>query len=589
MNKISYKEIKNRNNHKIISKITDRENKLHKQLKINSFNIIELNEEEIAPENDSDLNNFSEREIERMKKKAKMIEEYYINKSEDANINENCFNCLMNNFKPNELLYFSKRKDLLTYLKYCFYFLKKILFLDHQIYIENRYDLDKCDTNYLSGWKFFIPKTVCRGCFLQIINMEHLFGNLKNIFSDVDPYKITKSFHRSRSHTNIRSRIGHSIHRINSSRIIEKKENESERKNKIIIPKKDIKKKNKNSRYIKNNANISYDTKTRMLSIKRDILGEVGNLEPKKTNGKKAKKISDKKKDLNNQIDEQSVTEIKIKIKVNEFNGEGNLSEIKSKKNSENNIKHNSEITYISKKENIINKKDENNMSEIVSDTNATSDIYFKKYNNSSPNEVSMNNGNNIKKNNNGLEIKSNNWNKAKKNMNIYSEILNAKSMSNKLVMKFYYNSNNLKLMLYNTLFFIDDFKYKLYNTMNINPSFISYGITQYEPHFNKLYNESFKAKKEYEEIIKKIKNQSIPSIIKNITTLKEKEKDKLLDEEKKVLDNLEIILNEFIQNINETDRKNEEMISKFFNCFKCFFDLIKEFKVDYENPIYQI
>ena len=152
-----------------------------------------------------------------------------------------------------------------------------------------------------------------------------------------------------------------------------------------------------------------------MLSIKRDILGEVGNLEPKKTNGKKAKKISDKKKDLNNQIDEQSVTEIKIKIKVNEFNGEGNLSEIKSKKNSENNIKHNSEITYISKKENIINKKDENNMSEIVSDTNATSDIYFKKYNNSSPNEVSMNNGNNIKKNNNGLEIKSNNWNKAKK------------------------------------------------------------------------------------------------------------------------------------------------------------------------------
>ena len=583
MNKISYKEIKNQNNHKIVSKIVNRENKLHKQLKINAFNIIELNEEEIASENDSDLNLFSDREIQRLKKKAKMVEEYYINKNEDVNINENCFNCLMSNFKANELLYFSKRKDLLSYLKYCFYFLKKILFLDHQIYIENRYDLDKCDTNYLNGWKFFIPKTVCRGCFLQIINMEHLFGNLKNIFSDVDPYKITKSFHRSRSHVSLRSRISHSIRRISSNRIIEKKENESEGKNKIIIPKKDIKKKIKYSRYTKNNQNISYDTKTRMLSIKRDILGEVGNLDQKNLNGKKPKKIPDKKKDLNNQIDEQSVTE--IKIKVNDFNGEGNMSENKNKKNLENKIKHNNENKYISKNENIINKENESNVSEILTDTNANSDTNFKKYNNNSPNGVSMNNGNNIKKNNNGLEIKSNNSNKSKKIMNIYSEILNAKSMSNKMVMKFYYNSNNLNLMLYNTLFFIDDFKHKLYNTMNISPSIISYGITQYEPHFNNLFNESFKAKKEFEDIFRKIKNQSIPSITKSITTLKEK--DKLLDDEKKILDNLEIILNEFIKNMNEMELKYEEAISKFFKYFNYFFDLIKEFKVDYQGPIY--
>jgi hypothetical protein len=404
--------------------------------------------------------------------------------------------------------------------------------------------------------------------------MEHLFGNLKNIFSDVDPYKITKNFQRSRSHANIRSRIGHSIHRINSSRTLEKKENESERKNKIIIPKKDIKKKSKNSRYTKNNLNISYDTKTRMLSIKRDILGEVGNFEQKNTNGKKAKKNSDKKKDLNNGIDEQSVTE--IKIKVNESTGEGNLSGNKNKKNIENKTKQNNQNKYISKNENIINKKDENNFSEIVSDTNANSDINFKKNNNNSQNGISMSNGNSIKKNNNGFEIKSNNSSKTKKIMNIYSEILNVKSMSNKMVMKFYYDSSNLKLMLYNTLLFIDDFKCKLYNTMNINPSFISYGIAQYEPHFNKLYNESFKAKKEYEDIFKKIKNQSIPSISKNISTLKEKEKDKLLDEEKKDLDNLEMILNEFIQNMNEMELKYEETITKFFNCFKCFFDLIK-------------
>jgi hypothetical protein len=49
----------------------------------------------------------------------------------------------MNGFQANELLYFVKRKDLLIYLKYCFYFLKNILFIDKQIYIKNKYDLDK--------------------------------------------------------------------------------------------------------------------------------------------------------------------------------------------------------------------------------------------------------------------------------------------------------------------------------------------------------------------------------------------------------------------------------------------------------------
>ena len=573
MNKISYKEIKNRKNLKKITKIADRENKLYKQLKINTFNIIELNEEEIAQENDPDLNFFSDREIQRLKKKAKMIEEYYINKNEDANIKENCFNCLMNNFKANELLYFSKRKDLLSYLKYCFYFLKKNLFLDQQIYIENRYDLDKCDTNYLNGWKFFIPKTVCRGCFLQIINMEHLFGQLKNIFSDVDPYKITKSFHRSRSHASLRLRINHSIHRTSSSRIIAKKESESERKNKIIIPKKEIKKKIKYSRYTKNNNNITYDTKTRMISIKRDILDEDENMDQKGI-GKKSKKTSDKK-NLNNGIDEQSVTEIKIKI--NEF--KGNFSENKNKKKMENKTELNDVNQYNSQNEYIINKKDENNVSEIT-DINANSDINFIKYNNSTLNGDSMNNVN---------IIKSNNSIKSKKIMNIYSEILNVKSMSNKMVMKFYYHSSNLRMMLWNTLYYIYDFKYRLYNTININPEFISYGIAMYEQHFNKLYNESINAIKEYEDTFKKIKNQSIPSITKNLSTLKEKEKDKILDEEKKILDNLENSLNEFIQNMNEIEIKYEEIIAKFFNCFNCFFKLIKEFKIDYDGSIYQI
>ena len=41
--------------------------------------------------------------------KAQAIEGYYLGKGEDTKINENCFNCLMNDFQANELLYFCKR------------------------------------------------------------------------------------------------------------------------------------------------------------------------------------------------------------------------------------------------------------------------------------------------------------------------------------------------------------------------------------------------------------------------------------------------------------------------------------------------
>ena len=159
MNRIYRRSIKNAKTQKLGKKNSSQHTLLQKQETLDGFNIIELNETEINSDIISDLPNLSEKEITRIKKKAQAIEGYYLGKGEDTKINENCFNCLMNDFQANELLYFSKRKDLLAYLRYCFYFLKKIIFLDNQIYTENKYDLDKCNTNYLNGWKFFIPKT----------------------------------------------------------------------------------------------------------------------------------------------------------------------------------------------------------------------------------------------------------------------------------------------------------------------------------------------------------------------------------------------------------------------------------------------
>ena len=586
MNKISYRENKNQNKHKIGLKKAPKDNNLQKQIKINNFNIIELNEEGIGPEYEPDINIFSEREIQRLKKKATSIEEYYSNKSEDANINENCFNCLMSNFKPNELLYFSKRKDLLTYLKYCFYFLKNTLFLDNQIYIENRYELDKCDTNYLNGWKFFIPKTVCRACFLQIINTEHLFGNLKTIFSDIDPHAVSKSVHRNRSHFNPQSRNSHSIHRNNINRNNNINENG---RNKINIQdkKENNKIKIKNSKYSKNNNNISFDDKNGLISIKKDILGEVGTLVNKKEeNSKKSKNqknkiISELDNELNNQNDEQSVTE--IKIKVGDFIGEGNISDNESKKEKN---KENKNKESIIKDENKINNKNSNNRLDNYNCLNSNNlNANNNSLNNSSINEIITKNA---KKKNNETESKeeilNNNINKNIRNMNICSEILNIKFMSNEIVIRLHYKLNVFKDILLYTIINIGDFKEKLINSMHFNPNIISYGINQYEQYFLSLYNEGFKAKKEYEEMFRKIKIESIPSITRNLLRLKE---EKLEDNERKYLNEMESYLKEYSERIVEMEKKYDDAMNTFFANFYYFFSLIKELKAAFGDQNY--
>ena len=575
MNRISYKQFKNRSNHKLPLKEAQKDNnKLQKLIQINDFNIIELNEEEISIDIEPNINIFTEREILRLKKKAKQIEEYYSNKSEDANINENCFNCLMNNFKPNELLYFSKRKDLLTYLKYCFYFLKKMLFFDNQIYIENRYDLDKCDTNFFNGWKFFIPKTVCRACFLQIINSEHLFGNIKTIFSDVDQHVVTRSIHRNRSHINSRSRSSHSMNRNNIKKIIDLIENESDSKNKIIIPEKESHKRIKKIKHNnKSNHNISYDDKNGLISIKKDILGEFGTLvnNRKEENIKKNKNYKKKiNSEFNNQNDEQSVTE--IKIKANE-SGEVNSSEnevLNEKNNKENKFNKNKNKDLSLKDE---NKNNKNHLNYKPNHNNLKNNNIDKKI---IINEILITNKNN-NENESKEEKSNNNINKNNKNMNIYNEILNIKQMTNKIVFRLYFKIKLFKEILLYTIMNIGDFKEKLVNSMNFNPDIISYGINQYEQYFINLFQEGFKARKECEEMFSIIKKESIPSISRNILKLKEQEN--LGGDEHKNLEELEQKLNDYTHKIDEIEKKYEDSFSNLFTNFNFFFTLLNELK----------
>ena len=168
--------------------------------------------------------------------------------------------------------------------------------------------------------------------------------------------------------------------------------------------------------------------------------------------------------------------------------------------------------------------------------------------------------------------------------MNICSEILNIKFMSNEIVIRLHYKLNVFKDILLYTIINIGDFKEKLINSMHFNPNIISYGINQYEQYFLSLYNEGFKAKKEYEEMFRKIKIESIPSITRNLLRLKE---EKLEDNERKYLNEMESYLKEYSERIVEMEKKYDDAMNTFFANFYYFFSLIKELKAAFGDQNY--
>ena len=162
------------------------ETKTYSPFKINGFSIIELDEtnEDLYPSDD--IPDIETKKGFQLKKKAEYVENYYMNYSEEELSNVHCSKCYMNGFSKNELLYFKDRKSLISYLKYCFIFLKKNLFMNHSIYMNNRYELFKIDHTYLIGFHFLIPKTICKSCFIQLINKKFLLSEMKNEITDYD-------------------------------------------------------------------------------------------------------------------------------------------------------------------------------------------------------------------------------------------------------------------------------------------------------------------------------------------------------------------------------------------------------------------
>ena len=310
---------------------------------LNGYKLIELNEDEItkaftserlsnSESNEQPLKEekISPKEYTRLRGKARSIEGHYSTQQGYVNIKENCFNCLMTDFNANELLYFNNRNDLLCYFQYCFQVKKRLLFTNKINYLENKTDVLKCGNSFLNGWRFFIPKTMCKPCFMRMINMKSLMSHIKTIFSDIEKNSQCKTNYRNyalfsprfRSAFCLTKRIPNRKALKNTKRnrsIANKKFKNSVPKNKsqIIIIKDDIQNQN-SSVIIENNynPNVEFDENQNILTISKKILGDINieflneNIEniPKKKN-----KIN-KEDEIMNAKDKKNIEENNEKI-----------------------------------------------------------------------------------------------------------------------------------------------------------------------------------------------------------------------------------------------------------------------------------
>ena len=484
--------IQTTNNNVIIIPFSDNQEESDTSIHINGFTIIELDEEKklnnyLIHSFEDEQNIGNKKEIY-LKSKAKIVENYYANYLEGTVPNVNCSKCLLDGFTSNELLYFKDRKTLISYLKYCFLYSRKSLFMNHSIYMNNKYDLFKINQSYYSGWKFGIPKTICKSCFIHIINKEYLIFNLKNIICDYDqdntvspmtnknistPSLINNKRRRlslNKKRKKVKTKVNNSnqvnlndlngqispiVIPISKNEKVQKKRKTSNtvfKRRKVKVMKKGIK--------TKYNQNIIYDSKNNLLIINKKsipnyksdddsiIINSIIN-DNKKFNvnkekekdknknkekeGEKPKKSKKKDEELifySNNINESELLSNKKNVKNEkkyDIKSIGNLKDINGNKNKNNNLNKNSTQKIIENKSTIIiNNINNNNNPEINMDKVGLIQINNNQFENNSLKNFSDNSTkNNINQN---MNINSNNNNN---NNNIFINNLNNNNFNN--------------------------------------------------------------------------------------------------------------------------------------------------------------
>lgn len=307
---------------------------INKNISINGYDVIEINElnEDMMIEN----------KLSKNKKiyAYRSSEDYFIEKFGERELNNKCIHCSNEWFNANDLLHFADKKELINYIKYCFQFLKRKIFLNNGNFDDNKYELEKLDTSYFKNWKFFQEKIICKSCFMQILNMRNLFGNLKGFFQDpvIEPIS-PKPSHQKKFNCFLKKKRRKKI-------IVDLSENEKQKDpNNTIINKED-------KHY---NENVIYDAEQQLLIILKKVL----NLNPESI---KEEKVTDEPSEkIYQSIDsgESNIEEENIKktsVKELDENGSEEEEEVESSESSDEKPA-NAKTSIINNNFNIINNR----------------------------------------------------------------------------------------------------------------------------------------------------------------------------------------------------------------------------------------
>ena len=577
-----------------IIKISYSEEENQKSIKCNGFNLIELplNEDNISmkglnnesniiveikePEKESLLN----KEYQRLKDVSHKVQDYYLSNEENLIIREDyCHKCLMTDFESNELLHFNSRKELLNYLKYCFVFEKKILFTNHQIYINNKYDLEKCDGTYLNGWRFFIPKTICKSCFMKIINMDKLFANLKTVICDVSPKRNKINNNNSSSNSNQKNN--------NNNNNNEGKWSNNNKKNgngnnvggikRIHAKKKYMRSKRIHGSARINNVNNNNDS-NKMNNIKNNNKNNNKNLMKnhhfyKKNNNKNNINNNNKINENIINIDENNNIIIDKKIfnvpsleSIENNNNNNNIKNIEIENN--NNNKYNSQILFshnqlrINNNNNNNNNQNNYNSNNSIGNTTINNINIVNKFNNKIDGFSNNNNNNNIISITNNNNI--NNFNQNDLNINNQS-ILIPKIFSNKYYIFMYVKIteilNNIKDLKDNLKNFhklySNNFIY-LHNNNNIKQFYCIF----YKAIFD-IYNKQNDLSNYFNDFLEKI--SILKSKIYNLYT-------------QPMFQNYYQKICSMLEHLNKLENENKENFEFYQNIFNNFTNFSKQF-----------
>ena len=328
---LSKKKSRQKSNSKLKSNENEEEDS--PMFEINGFKIVELLYTESLSNKisfENNLINLEETDVDKIefnKKKVKIkdsitkteleeIEEYYILQYGIKKIKENCFICLMNNFLSNELLYFSSRKNLFYYFRHCFLHYNKIIFVDEKITKKNKEQFFSVNEKFMNSWRFFIPKTICKGCFMQLINTKDLIYKIRNIFCDTDDNSICQTNYKNYAAFSKLFRKEFNIG-VKQKKITKEKNLKS-----ICIKKKPIMetielsdsetseinniKNSENEEKVKYNQFVEYNKNKHIIFINKSIF----NLENNKNGISKSNKIQEKIKYENNKNQKKTINNI---------------------------------------------------------------------------------------------------------------------------------------------------------------------------------------------------------------------------------------------------------------------------------------